>query len=91
MITEANEAILQHSDSVESILIRQKVSKELIFSYLHWKKVNTENNRDKKSLINLLTAYWKGQLQAGMKTENGLNHSKISTTETSSIGCSNEV
>ncbi|KAG8268502.1 hypothetical protein J6590_023878 [Homalodisca vitripennis] len=62
---EANEAILQHSDTVESILNRKKISRELLFNYLHWKKVTTDSNLDKKSLINLLTNYWREQLHNG--------------------------
>lgn len=58
IIAEALEAILLHSDGVESILNRKKVSRELLFSYLHWKKVTTDSNLDKKSLVNLVMDYW---------------------------------
>lgn len=61
-VPEANEAILQHSESVESILNRKKVSRDLLFNYLHWKKVAvTDNNLDKKSLITLLLSFWNEQ------------------------------
>lgn len=83
MFAEANEAILQHSDTVESIINRQKVTKELIFNYLHWKKVNTDSNRDKKSLSNLLTDYWKEQLQTRITPENVQSTNENSTTRAS--------
>uniref|UniRef100_A0A1B6KEV2 NTF2 domain-containing protein n=1 Tax=Graphocephala atropunctata TaxID=36148 RepID=A0A1B6KEV2_9HEMI len=71
---EANEAILQHSDTVDSILNRKKISRELLFNYLHWKKVTTDNNLDKKSLINLLTNYWREQLHDGTARETNVQH-----------------
>ncbi|XP_054288422.1 uncharacterized protein C3orf38 homolog [Macrosteles quadrilineatus] len=74
---EANEAVLQHSDSVESILSRKKISRELLFNYLHWKKVTTDSNLDKKSLTSMLLRLWKQPVQSNNEqpNENFANHS----------------
>uniref|UniRef100_A0A1B6L2B0 NTF2 domain-containing protein n=2 Tax=Graphocephala atropunctata TaxID=36148 RepID=A0A1B6L2B0_9HEMI len=84
---EANEAILQHSDTVDSILNRKKISRELLFNYLHWKKVTTDNNLDKKSLINLLTNYWREQLHDGTARETNVQH----TTTQNSVNSTNQL
>uniref|UniRef100_A0A1B6ESY0 NTF2 domain-containing protein n=1 Tax=Cuerna arida TaxID=1464854 RepID=A0A1B6ESY0_9HEMI len=79
---EASNAILQHSDTVESILNRKKISRELLFNYLHWKKVTTDSNLDKKSLINLLTNYWREQLHDGGNPPREANNVQSNVVQT---------
>ena len=59
MILGAMEAIILHSPSVESILNRRRISKELLFNYLHWKKVPVTGTLDKQMLIQKIVSFWK--------------------------------
>lgn len=55
----AIEAIILHSPSVESVLNRRRISKELLFNYLHWKKVSVTATMDKQALIQKILSLWK--------------------------------
>lgn len=78
LFSESLEAILQHSDSVESILSRKKVSRELLFNYLHWKKVTTDSNLDKKSLGSMVINYWKSEKH---QETTGSCHQSLNTSQ----------
>lgn len=55
---KALNVILLHSPSVESILTRKKISKQLLFNYLHYKQVPVEPAFSKEELIKRLLDHW---------------------------------
>jgi Domain of unknown function (DUF4518) len=57
--TEAVSVILQYSPSVSSLLSRKKITKELIFKYLHKKKVPCiDPTTTKAAMLQTMTRYW---------------------------------
>jgi hypothetical protein len=57
-LIEALDAILLHSDTVESVLQRRRVSKEILFKYLHTNKVPISASSDKGTMISTILQMW---------------------------------
>ena len=68
MFAEAVLAILQYTENVDSLLSRRKISKELVFRYLHANQVDgVSPSLDKKSMIELLLSHWGETKKKGAK------------------------
>jgi hypothetical protein len=78
--TEAVTVILQYSPSVSSVLSRKKITKELIFKYLHKKKIAGINPMmTKTAMVLTMTQYWAKNAQRQLnkdKDSNGEGASK---------------
>jgi hypothetical protein len=61
-LTEAMNAILLHSATPESLLLRRRVSRQILFKYLHSKKVDTIPT-DKRTIISKILEMWNCTLQ----------------------------
>jgi hypothetical protein len=57
-LTEALDAILLHSDTMESVLQRRRVSKEILFRYLHNNKIAINPSSDKWTMISTILQMW---------------------------------
>jgi len=58
-ITEAVSIILQYSPSVSSVLSRKKITKEVVFRYLHKKKVaGVDPNMTKTRMVQRMVMFW---------------------------------
>ncbi|KAF4529925.1 hypothetical protein B566_EDAN016555 [Ephemera danica] len=56
---EAVSTILQYTESVTSLLNRKKITKELVFRYLHQNQVDgVSPQMDKRAMIELLMSHW---------------------------------
>ncbi|XP_021933156.1 uncharacterized protein C3orf38 homolog isoform X2 [Zootermopsis nevadensis] len=55
---EALDAIFLHSDTVESVLLRRKVSKKILFKYLHNSNVPVNPSSDKLTMISTIFQMW---------------------------------
>ncbi|KFQ64814.1 Uncharacterized protein C3orf38, partial [Phaethon lepturus] len=60
---EAIHAILVYSQSVEELLKRRKVCREIIFKYLAAQKIPVPPSSEKQLLIDRVKQYWSGQLR----------------------------
>ncbi|KAG5676899.1 hypothetical protein PVAND_006702 [Polypedilum vanderplanki] len=58
-INDAYKIVLLHSDSVNSILNRKTVSKEMLYKYLTDKNIPITNNFTKTTLVEQILFYWK--------------------------------
>jgi hypothetical protein len=56
-IIEAIDAILLHSPTAESVLLRKRVSKEILFKYLHNSGVSTIP-ADKGTMVSKILQMW---------------------------------
>jgi hypothetical protein len=56
-LIEAIDAILLHSATPESLLLRKRLSREILFRYLHNKKVPTIPT-DKRTMISKILQMW---------------------------------
>jgi flagellar biosynthesis GTPase FlhF len=62
--SEAVTVILQYSPSVSSVLSRKKITKELIFKYLHKKKIPCiDPMMTKTAMVQTMTRYWEKTAQ----------------------------
>lgn len=59
LVADAVDVILLHSSSVHSILNRRAITKEILFKYLHDKKVPVTNNFTKQLLIEKILQFWR--------------------------------
>ncbi|CAB0001227.1 unnamed protein product [Nesidiocoris tenuis] len=66
---DAIRIIVQHADDVRSLLARKKITKTILFKYLHNKRVPFAAAIDKATLIDATIAYW----QMGGVTGNSLS------------------
>ncbi|XP_046400605.1 uncharacterized protein C3orf38 homolog [Ischnura elegans] len=57
-VEEAKKCILLHTDTLSSLLRRKKITKELLFNYLHGKNVSVCPTLDKHQLIEVTLQYW---------------------------------
>ncbi|XP_071449826.1 uncharacterized protein C3orf38 homolog [Hetaerina americana] len=57
-VEEAKKCILLHTDTLSSLLRRKKITKELLFNYLHGKSVSVCPTLDKHQLIEVTLQYW---------------------------------
>ncbi|KAJ9578717.1 hypothetical protein L9F63_005079 [Diploptera punctata] len=70
---EAVQAIILHSATAESLLMRKKMSKEILFRYLHEKRIPCVSTDDKKTFVNSILEFWESnkksvQLELQQKT-----------------------
>jgi hypothetical protein len=56
-LIEAMDAIILHSATPESVLLRKRLSREILFRYLHNKKVPTIPT-DKRTMISKILQMW---------------------------------
>ena len=69
-IAEAMNAIILHSPTVESLLTRRKISKEVLFRYLHEKKISSIPSADKRTFVEEIIQLWRAdtkQMQVDKK------------------------
>ncbi|KAL1454041.1 hypothetical protein WDU94_010336 [Cyamophila willieti] len=57
--SQATDAILLHSQTVESILHRKKISKQLLFNYLSYKQIPVQSHMSKDEIIQKILQHWK--------------------------------
>uniref|UniRef100_A0A8D8LTU6 Uncharacterized protein C3orf38 homolog n=1 Tax=Cacopsylla melanoneura TaxID=428564 RepID=A0A8D8LTU6_9HEMI len=57
--SQAIDAILLHSQTVESVLHRKKISKQLLFNYMSYKQLPVQPHMSKEEIIRNLLQYWK--------------------------------
>lgn len=57
-ITEAIDALILHSDSALWLLNRKKLTRALLFEYLHARKVSISGKAEKIDVINKILEYW---------------------------------
>jgi len=58
---EAVESIILHTDKATDLLKRKKIKKELLFKYLHWKRVPIESIADKAVHVTRVLETWHSQ------------------------------
>lgn len=68
-VEEAKKCILLHTDTLSSLLKRKKITKELLFNYLHGKSVSVCPTLDKHQLIEVTLQYWNSQMNNSEVTE----------------------
>lgn len=75
--------ILLHSTTAESILNRKSITKEILFKYLHSKKVPVTSDFTKQLLIEKILQYWKQSFY--LSDDEYSDDNKTQQTATSSI------
>ncbi|CAH0381197.1 unnamed protein product [Bemisia tabaci] len=50
--------IIQHSENPEKILSRKLISKQYLFSYLHWRNVSVSQSLNKNALVQKILTLW---------------------------------
>lgn len=74
-ISEAVTTILQYTENVMSLMSRKKITKELVFRYLHQNQVDgVSPAQDKRAMIELLLSHW-GENQQTEESETSSNTS----------------
>ncbi|KAG8225407.1 hypothetical protein J437_LFUL004607 [Ladona fulva] len=78
-VEEAKKCILLHTDTIPSLLKRKKITKELLFNYLHGKQVSVCPTLDKQQLIEVLLQYWNSQSSSEVTATQGVATGVIDT------------
>ncbi|KAI5722232.1 hypothetical protein M8J76_005706 [Diaphorina citri] len=66
-VNDALEVILLHSETAESVLHRKKISKQLLYNYLHYKQIPVPSHLSKHEIIQQLLQYWRGNLNQSIE------------------------
>lgn len=88
---DAIKAILLHESSCTSLLNRKKITKALLFKYLHAKEVAFDGSLDKTSLCRLVLDYWEKSSLTLENTTQQLSIKSGSTPEGQPFNFENEL
>ncbi|XP_040571419.1 uncharacterized protein C3orf38 homolog isoform X2 [Lepeophtheirus salmonis] len=80
---EAIQAVMLHTESPLDLLKRRKIKRDLLFKYLHFKKVPVDGNSDKSVLVSHVLESWGSSEKAAFIDEESLPEAPAPSRNTS--------
>lgn len=82
--------IIQHSENPEKILSRKLISKQYLFSYLHWRNVSVSQSLNKNALVQKILTLWQDtpyQSRAPMPENYQASYTQNGSSQALSVSC----